>query len=126
MKVKGPTFEIQEYTFDKIHEGATDKYKSKNELLYIYKYVGEKDSDETMKLYDEVRKLSSHDTSLVTVRDHAKNTLNLVVTTWNKVAEMRMNLKNIPATDMIHLHKETCDIIYNYLLKATLQVSKLQ
>ena len=39
---------------------------------------------------------------------------------------MRMNLKNIPTTDMIHLHRETCDIIYTDLLKETLQVSKLQ
>ena len=79
-----------------------------------------------MKLYAEVRKLSNHDTSLVTVRGHAKNTLNLAVTTRNKVVEMRMNLKNIPATDVIHLHRETGDIIYIDLLKATLQVSKLQ
>ena len=48
------------------------------------------------------------------------------MTTGNKVAEMRMNLKNIPTTDMIHLHRETCDIIYTDLLKATLKVSKLQ
>ena len=33
MKVKVATFEIQEYTFDKILEGATDRYKSKTELL---------------------------------------------------------------------------------------------
>ena len=39
---------------------------------------------------------------------------------------MRMNLKNIPTTDMIHLHREKCDIIYTDFLKATLQVSKLQ
>ena len=62
----------------------------------------------------------------MTVRDHDKNTLNLTVTTGNKVVEMRMNLKNIPATDVIHLHRETGDIIYIDLLKATLQVSKLQ
>ena len=80
----------------------------------------------TLKLYDEVRKLSSQHTSLVTVRDHAKNTLNLVATIGNKVVEMRMNLKNIHATYMIHIHRETGDIIYIYLLKATLQVLKLQ
>ena len=60
------------------------------------------------------------------VRDHAKNSLNLIVTTGNKVAEMRMKLKNIPTTDMIHIHRETSDIIYTDLLKSTLQVSKLQ
>ena len=40
MKVKGPTFEIQEYTFDKILEGAIDRYKSKTELLEKYKGLG--------------------------------------------------------------------------------------
>ena len=48
------------------------------------------------------------------------------MTTGSKVAEMRMNLKNIPSIDMIHLHRETYDIIYTKLFKATLQVSKLQ
>ena len=61
----------------------------------------------------------------MTVRDQAKNPLNLAVTTGNKVVEMRMNL-NIPTTDMIHLHRETGDIIYTHLLKETLKVSKLQ
>ena len=79
-----------------------------------------------MKLYDEVNELYTQDISLVTVRDHDKNTLNLTVTTGNKVVEMRMNLKNIPVAKMINLHRETCDIIYTDLLKATLQVSKLQ
>ena len=37
-----------------------------------------------------------------------------------------MNLKKIPTTDMIHLCRETGDIIYTDLLQATLQVSKLQ
>ena len=120
MKIKGPTFEIQEYTFEKILEGSTDKYKSKTELLDRYKDVCEKTFKEKLKLYDEVRKLSSQDVSLVTVRDQTKNTLNLAVTTGNKVAEMRMNLKNIPTTDMIHLHRETGDMIYTNLLKATL------
>ena len=48
------------------------------------------------------------------------------MTIGNKVAEMRMNLKNTPSTGMIHLHRETCDIIYTDFLKETLQVSKLQ
>ena len=67
-----------------------------------------------------MRKLSNQDVSLVTIRDQTKSTLNFAVTTGNKVAEMRMNLKNIPTTDMIHLHREIGDIIYTDLLKSTL------
>ena len=59
MKVKGPAFEIQEYTFDNIPEGDAYKYKSKDELIDKYKGIGEKYSKETLKLYDEVRKLLS-------------------------------------------------------------------
>ena len=67
--------------------------------------MGEKKIEAKLKLYDEVGKLSSQDVSPVIVRDQGKDTLNLVVTTWNKVAELRMNLKNIPTTHMIHLHR---------------------
>ena len=126
MDIKVPTFEIQKYTFDKIPEGATYRYKSKTKLLHRYKDVGEIFFDENLKLYDELRKFPSQDVSLVMVRDHDKNTLNLVVTIGNKVAKIMMILKNIPRTDMIHLHREIGDIIYTDLMKATLQVSKLQ
>ena len=62
----------------------------------------------------------------VTIRDHTQNTLNLEITTKNKVAEMRMNLENIPTPDMIHFHKHDGEVIYSDLLKATLKVSRLQ
>ena len=63
---------------------------------------------------------------MVTVKDHTKNTLNLVVSTKNKITKMRLNLKDIPVLDMIHLHKHTREVIYIDLMKATLKVSKLQ
>ena len=69
VKFKGPTFEIQEYTFGNIHVGTTDKYKSKTEFLNKYKDVSEIFFDEKMKLYDEVRKLFGQDVSLVTIRN---------------------------------------------------------
>ena len=62
----------------------------------------------------------------VTIRDHTQNTLNLEITTKNKVSEMRMKLENIPAPDMIHFHKQVGEVIYSDLLKATLKVSRLQ
>ena len=48
MKVKGPTFEVQEYTFDSVPEGTMNKYKSKTELLDSYKDVGENTFDEKL------------------------------------------------------------------------------
>ena len=82
--------------------------------------------DESLKLYVDVRKMSNKDVSLVTVKDHAQNTLNLIVATQNRVEEMRLNLENIHFLDMIHLHKQTGEFIYNDFLKATMKVSRLQ
>ena len=79
---------MQEYTFSNVPKGAVNKYKSKNELLDSYKYAGEKTFDEKLKLYDEVRKLLGQDTSLVTVRDQSRGTLNLDVTTGKKLVEL--------------------------------------
>ena len=39
---------------------------------------------------------------------------------------MKMDLENIPIPDMIHLHKQTRDIIFIDMLKDTLKLSKLQ
>ena len=82
--------------------------------------------DESLKLYVEVSKISNTDVSLVTIRDHTQNTLNLVVATKNKVAEIRMNLENILVPEMIYLDKKTGEVIYSDLLKETLKVSRLQ
>ena len=79
-----------------------------------------------MKIYAEVRKIYNKDVSLVILRDHSKKILNLEITTKIKVAEMKMNLENIPISDMIHLHKQNGDIIYTNILKATLKLSRVQ
>ena len=39
---------------------------------------------------------------------------------------MKMDLENIPIPDMIHLHKQTRDILFIDMLKDTLKLSKLQ
>ena len=59
------------------------------------------------------------------IRDHTHNTLNLTVSTKNKVVEMMMNMENILMPYMMHLHKQTREVIHNDLLKATLTVSRL-
>ena len=120
MKVKSPSFEIQEYTFSIVPKGAINKYKSKNELLDNYKDASENTFNEKLKLYDGVRKFPGQDTSMVIVRDQARCTLNLDVTTGNKVAELRVDPKKVPRINVIHLHKVIGDIIYTDLLHATL------
>ena len=62
----------------------------------------------------------------MTVRDQARGTLNLVVTTRNKVVELQVDPKKVPKIDVIHLHKEIGDNIYPDMLQDTMQISKLQ
>ena len=69
MKVKGPTFEVQEYTFNHVPKESIDKYKSKSKLVDSYKDADENVFDEKLKLCDKVRKFPDEDTSLVTVGD---------------------------------------------------------
>ena len=63
---------------------------------------------------------------MVTVKNDAKNTYNLAVSTKNVITETRLSVKDIPVLDMIHLHKKNGQVIYNDLLKSALKVSKLQ
>ena len=86
MKVKWPAFEVKEYSFLETLEGYTDKFKTRAELYDKYRDNRETSLDESLNLYDDIRNISSKYVSLVIVKDHGKNTLNLVVTTKNKVA----------------------------------------
>ena len=63
--------------------------------------------------------------ALVSVRDYVQNTLNLDLETKNRVAEVKMNLDDIPIPGIIHLHKQTGDILFTHLLKVTIEFSKL-
>ena len=64
--------------------------------------------------------------ALNTVRDHATETLSLALTVGNKVSEVNVNLEKVLATDIIHINRETNEILNTRLLKATLQISKLE
>ena len=48
------------------------------------------------------------------------------MTVRNKVSEFNVNLESISTTDIIPLNRETSDILNTILLKATLQISKLE
>ena len=64
--------------------------------------------------------------ALNTIRDHAIDTLSLALAMENKVSKVSVNLSKVPTTDIIHLNKETGDILNARLLKATIQMSKLE
>ena len=104
VKVKGPSFAIQEYAFSSVPKEAGSRYKSKAELLEKYREAGKKAFEEKSRLCKEVDKLPGQKTSLVTVRDPTKGTLNLAMIMGDKVAELEVDLKRVPKTDMINLH----------------------
>ena len=64
--------------------------------------------------------------ALKNIRDHAADTLSLDLEMGNKVSEVNVNLSKVPTTDIIHLNKEIGDILNTRLLKATIQMSKLE
>ena len=122
MKVTCPSFEVKEYASADALADSTSQFKNKTRLLEKYRETKDIPSKESLKLYLEVRKISSQDVSLITVRDYSQNTLNLALTTKNRVVEMKMDFKNIPIPDMIHLYKKTWDILFADLLKDTLKL----
>ena len=87
--------------------------------------MADKTFDETVNLYEEIRKLPRPGVTLNTVRDHATKTPSLAVTMGNTVSEVRVNLDKVTALDIIHLNRETDDILNTRLLKSTLQMSNL-
>ena len=46
MKVRGPSFVIQEYTFNGVPKEAAGKYKSKTEMLEKYREAGKRAFEE--------------------------------------------------------------------------------
>ena len=108
-----------------IHQLILPLNFSRTKLLEKFKENKDIASEEALKLYVEVRKIYSQDVSLFTVRYYSRNTLNFSLATKNRVAKMKMNLENICIPDMIHLHKQTGDIIFTDMLKATLKLSRL-
>ena len=58
------------------------------------------------------------------VRDHTIDTLSLALAVGSKVSEVNVSLSKVPTSDIIHLNKETGDILNTRLLKATIQFSK--
>ena len=70
MKFKGASFEIKEYSFSETPKDSTSQFKTKVELFDKYKEDKEVSTDESLKLYAYVRKISSKDVVLVIFRDH--------------------------------------------------------
>ena len=95
-KVQGPVVQVQEYIFAEVHEsGSSDRYKSINDLYTRYGQGKKFLQKKTLNPFPKVMDISDKEISLVTVKDHVKNTLNLAVATQDRVSKMRLNLQKI-------------------------------
>ena len=105
-KVQGPNFQIHEYSFAEAQgSGSSDRYKSRNDLYTRYEQDKKFSSEKYLKLFSKVRDISDKEISLITVKNHVKNTLNLAMATQNRVSKMRLNLRIILVPGKIHLYK---------------------
>ena len=101
-------------------------HASKEDWLGSYQERADKNYKEMAELYNEAMQLPYPNVALKTVRDHATETLSLSLVMGDKVSEVSVNLSKVPTTDIIHLNKKTGDILNARLLKATIQMSKLE
>ena len=77
-------------------------------------------------MYHEASWLLQYNVALKAVRDHVTDTLSLALAEGSKVTEVNVNLSKVPNSDVIHLSKEIGGILNNRLLKASIQLSKLE
>ena len=92
MKIVVPIFEVKEYSFTDTSVESTSQFRNKMELLDKYKEIKDMSSDETMKLYVEVKHISNQNVSLIAIRGQDHKTLNFTQETNDKVVEMEMDL----------------------------------
>ena len=110
--------QIHEYVF----EGHTlSEFASKEEWLRSYRDRADKTFEETTELYREASRFPQPNVALKTIINHDTNTLSLALAVGNKVSEVNVSLSEVPTFDIIHLKKETGDILNTRLLKATIQ-----
>ena len=80
---------------------------------------------EIRDLIHEVENISQHKSSLFTVMDIEKRTLNITVADEDKVFEVKMHYENISAPDKVKFHINNSDMLYSDYLGLSLRFSRL-
>jgi hypothetical protein len=116
------SFSNKKHIFDKA-PGAV--YQSKEDLARKYVVKGSLAMSEIRELIPEVENISQHKSSLFTVRDIEKKTLNIAVADEDKVSEVKLHYENISAPDKVKFHRNTSDMLYSDYLGLSLKISRL-
>jgi polyhydroxyalkanoate synthesis regulator phasin len=101
-------------------------YQSKEDLAKKYVVKGSLDMSEIRELIPELERISQHKSSLFSVRDKEKNTLNIIVADEDKVSEVKLHYENINAPDKVKFHRNTNDMPYLDYLGLSLKISRFK
>ena len=88
-------------------------YQSKEDLERQYVVKGSLAMSEIRELILEVENISQHKSSLFTVMDIEKRTLNIAVAYEDKVSEVKLHYENISASDKVKFHINISDMLYS-------------
>jgi hypothetical protein len=116
-------FSNKKHVFDKT-PGAV--YQSKEDLANQYVVKGNLAMSEIRDLLPEVERISQHKSSMFSVRDVERKTLNIVVEDEDKVSEIKLHYENISAPDKVKFHRNTSDMLYSDYLSLSLRVSRMK
>jgi hypothetical protein len=101
-------------------------YQSKEDLARQYAVKGNLAMSEIRELIPEVERISQHKSSLFSVRDVEKMTLNIIVADEDKVSEVKLHYENISSLDKVKFHRNTSDMLYSGYLGLSLKNSRMK
>ena len=97
-------------------------YQSKEDLAKQYVVKGSLSMRKIRELIPNVENISQHRSSLFSVKDIEKKTLN---TYEDKVSEVKLHYENISAPDKVKFHRNLSDMLYSDYLGMSLKISRM-
>lgn len=116
-KAREYVMRYQKYAYADSHEG---QFTTKAQLITNYSELKNQLGVDIQNQYPELRKLSSIQTSLITVRDLENVSLNLALIDEDKVAKVQLKMDRILVPEKIMFHKGVSEVLYFDLTKETL------
>jgi hypothetical protein len=111
-------FNNKKHVFDQTPRAV---YQSREDVGRQYDEKGNLEMSEIRELIPEVESISQHKSSLFSMRDIDKKTLNIAVADEDKVSEVKLHYEKISAPNKVKFHK----MLYSDYLGMSLRVSRL-
>ena len=81
---------------------------------------------EIRDLIPEVERVSRHKSSLFSVKDVERKTLNITMVDEDEVSEIKLHYENISDPDKVKFHRNTNDMLYSDYLSLSLRVARMK